>query len=125
MTKLHGLGVVEAAAAIRKGELTAEQLSSALLARAHAQRQLNAFVTLDANSVLEVGPRRRCASEGGQAAGGVARRADRAQRQHQHRSLSDHRRYAGPAQPPAEAERAGGAGPYQRRRDRVRQAGDA
>lgn len=53
MTKLHELGVVEAAAAIRKGELTAEQLSSALLARAHAQKQLNAFVTLDADAVLE------------------------------------------------------------------------
>lgn len=53
MKKLHELGVVEAAAAIRKRELTAEQLSSALLARAHAQKQLNAFVTLQPDAVLE------------------------------------------------------------------------
>ena len=53
MTKLHELGAVEAAAAIRKGEVTAEQLASALLARADAQKQLNAFVTLDADAVLE------------------------------------------------------------------------
>jgi mandelamide amidase len=53
MTKLHELGVVEAAAAIRKGELTAEQLALTLLERAEAQKQLNAFVTLDVDTVLE------------------------------------------------------------------------
>jgi indoleacetamide hydrolase len=48
---LHDLGVAEAAAAIRAGEITAEALADALLARAAARTHLNAFITLDADRV--------------------------------------------------------------------------
>jgi Asp-tRNA(Asn)/Glu-tRNA(Gln) amidotransferase A subunit family amidase len=44
---LHDLGILEAAAAIRAGEITAERLADALLARATASAPLNAFITLD------------------------------------------------------------------------------
>ena len=44
MPKLHDLGVAEAAKAIRAGEITAEALADALLARAAAQTSLNAFI---------------------------------------------------------------------------------
>ena len=52
MKNLHELGVVEAAAAIRSGEITAEALASALLERARTFSGLNAFVTLDADQVM-------------------------------------------------------------------------
>ncbi len=52
MKNVHELGVVEAAAAIRAGDITAEALASALLQRAQALSSLNAFVTLDADAVL-------------------------------------------------------------------------
>jgi indoleacetamide hydrolase len=53
MEDLHELGVVEAAAAIRAGEITAEVLVAALLQRAKALSALNAFVNLDEAIVLE------------------------------------------------------------------------
>ena len=53
MKDLHELGVVEAAAAIRAGEITAEGLVAALLQRAKALSALNAFVNLDEAVVLE------------------------------------------------------------------------
>jgi mandelamide amidase len=53
MKDLHALGVVEAAAAIRSGEITAEVLVTALLQRAKALDSLNAFVTLDEAIVLD------------------------------------------------------------------------
>lgn len=52
MKELHELGVVEAAAAIRSGEITAEALAAALLQRAKALSSLNAFVNLDEAIVL-------------------------------------------------------------------------
>jgi indoleacetamide hydrolase len=51
MSKLHDLGVAEAANAIRTGELKAEALAEALLARTAAHANLNAFITLDADRV--------------------------------------------------------------------------
>jgi hypothetical protein len=53
MKDLHQLGVVEAAAAIRSGEITAEDLATALLQRAKALNALNAFVNLDEAIVLD------------------------------------------------------------------------
>jgi mandelamide amidase len=50
---LHQLGVVESAAAIRSGEITAEALSTALLQRAKTLHALNAFVNLDEAIVLD------------------------------------------------------------------------
>ncbi|MGH6989695.1 MAG: indoleacetamide hydrolase [Stellaceae bacterium] len=47
MTELSDLGVGEAAAAIRAGEISAERLADALLVRAAANSHLNAFITLD------------------------------------------------------------------------------
>ena len=47
MPALHDLGVGEAAKAIRTGEITAERLAEALLARASANANLGAFITLD------------------------------------------------------------------------------
>lgn len=52
MKHLHELGVLEAAAAIRAGDVTAEALATALLQRAEAFASLNAFVTLDAETIL-------------------------------------------------------------------------
>jgi Asp-tRNA(Asn)/Glu-tRNA(Gln) amidotransferase A subunit family amidase len=51
MPKLHDLGVAEAAKAILAGEITAEALADALLARAAAQASLNAFITLEPDKV--------------------------------------------------------------------------
>jgi indoleacetamide hydrolase len=51
MTKLHDLGVAEAAKAIRVGDITAEALADALLARAGAQKSLNAFIALEPDKV--------------------------------------------------------------------------
>jgi mandelamide amidase len=53
LSALHELGVAEAAAAIRKGDITSETLSDALLARAAAHTRLNAFITLEADRVRE------------------------------------------------------------------------
>jgi indoleacetamide hydrolase len=52
MTDLHEFSATEAAAAIRKGDVTAESLASTLLKRAEAQKGLNAFVTLEPDTVL-------------------------------------------------------------------------
>ena len=51
MPKLHDLGVAEAANAIRTGEIKAEALADALLARAASHANLNAFIALDAERV--------------------------------------------------------------------------
>ncbi len=51
MTKLHELGVGEAAAAIRTGAVTAEALADALLARTAAHKNLNAFIALEPDKV--------------------------------------------------------------------------
>jgi mandelamide amidase len=47
------LTATEAAAKIRKGEITSEQLTHALLERAKAGRALNAFITLDEEGALK------------------------------------------------------------------------
>ena len=51
MAKLHDLGVAEAAKAIRTGEIKAEALADALLARAAAHKSLNAFIALEPDKV--------------------------------------------------------------------------
>ena len=53
MPALHDLGVADAAKAIRAGEITAEQLADALLARAKAHSGLGAFITLEPDRVRE------------------------------------------------------------------------
>ena len=53
MATLHDLGVEAAARAIRAGEISAEQLADALLARAVAFASLNAFIALDPDRVRE------------------------------------------------------------------------
>ena len=63
MAELHELGLVEAVGAIRRGEITAEALAEALIARADRHHALNCFIDFDA--------------EGARAA---ARRADRVRR---------------------------------------------
>jgi indoleacetamide hydrolase len=50
---LHDLGIAEAAAAIRKGDITAEGLADALLARVAANKHLNAFITVEVDRVRE------------------------------------------------------------------------
>ena len=51
MVALAELGVGDAAAAIRAGEITAEALAEALLARCAAAASLNAFISLDPDTV--------------------------------------------------------------------------
>ena len=51
MIALAELGVGDAAAAIRAGEITAEALAEALLARCAAAASLNAFISLDPDTV--------------------------------------------------------------------------
>ena len=51
MTKLHELGVAEAAKAIRAGDIKAEALADVLLARAAAHKSLNAFIALEPDKV--------------------------------------------------------------------------
>ena len=53
MVALHELGLSEAAAALRAGEIGAESLAEALLARAQDHAPLNVFVTLNAEAVRE------------------------------------------------------------------------
>ena len=53
MATLHDLGVGAAAKAIRTGEISAEQLADALLARAAGFASLNAFIALDPERVRE------------------------------------------------------------------------
>src|SRR5579863_1104503 len=65
MTTLHDLGVGAAAKAIHAGEISAEQLADALLARAATFADLNAFITLDPDRVREAArqaDRRRAAN---------------------------------------------------------------
>lgn len=49
---LTDLGAVEAVGRMTRGELSAEEYAGALLARCHAARALNAFITLDPQRVL-------------------------------------------------------------------------
>ena len=86
MEDLHELGVVEAAAAIRAGEITTEVLVAALLQRARALSALNAFVNLDEAIVLEAARTADLHQASGKPLG-ASRRADCAQGQHQHRCL--------------------------------------
>jgi indoleacetamide hydrolase len=51
MVAVSELGVGEAAAALRAGDLTAEALAEALLVRCAAQSQLNAFISLEPDKV--------------------------------------------------------------------------
>jgi mandelamide amidase len=51
MTDLWDLGVAEAAAALRTGEVTAARLAEALLARAEALAHFNAFISIDPERV--------------------------------------------------------------------------
>ena len=53
MPALHDLGIAEAAEAIRAGDVTAENLADALLARAAACADLTAFITLEPDRVRE------------------------------------------------------------------------
>jgi Asp-tRNA(Asn)/Glu-tRNA(Gln) amidotransferase A subunit family amidase len=53
LSALYELGVAGAAAAIRSGDITAENLADALLARAAANASLTAFITLDPDAVRE------------------------------------------------------------------------
>ena len=48
----HNLGVAAAARMIRRGEISAEAYTSALLARARQHAGLNAFITIDETAVL-------------------------------------------------------------------------
>jgi Asp-tRNA(Asn)/Glu-tRNA(Gln) amidotransferase A subunit family amidase len=48
----HSLGVAAAAAAIRRGEISAEAYAGALLGRARQNAGLNAFITIDDTAVL-------------------------------------------------------------------------
>src|SRR5206468_8888721 len=51
--ELHALGLVAAARAIRNGEVAAETYAGTLLQRARAHDDLNAFITIDEDSVLQ------------------------------------------------------------------------
>lgn len=48
----HNLGLAAAAAAIRKGEITAEALAGALLSRARQHADLDAFILIDESALL-------------------------------------------------------------------------
>lgn len=66
MTDLSELSARDAVSMMRAGDVTAEQYASSLLARAQATRSLNAFITLDADRVLEqarAADRRRARNE--------------------------------------------------------------
>ncbi|GKQ55136.1 indoleacetamide hydrolase [Bradyrhizobium sp. Ce-3] len=71
MNNLHELGVVEAAAAIRSGDLTAEGLAAALLERAHTHSSLNAFMTLEPDQVMAAARRADQQRQAGQQLGSL------------------------------------------------------
>ncbi|MGJ4931597.1 indoleacetamide hydrolase [Bradyrhizobium sp. HKCCYLS2038] len=71
MENLHEIGVVQAAAAIRSGDITAEALASALLERARMFSSLNAFVALDADKVMAAARRADQARQSGQKLGAL------------------------------------------------------
>jgi indoleacetamide hydrolase len=52
-TDITSLGLAAAAAAVRNGDITSESYTAALLQRARALAELNAFITIDEPAVLE------------------------------------------------------------------------
>lgn len=52
-TDINSLGLAAAAAAVRNGDITSEAYTAALLQRARALAELNAFITIDEAGVLE------------------------------------------------------------------------
>ena len=121
MAKLHDLGVAEAAKAIRTGDIKAEALADALLARAAAHKSLNAFITLEPDKV-RAAAREADQQEGvGRLGRSAARRAAGAERQSRHHRIPDHRRYARSCRQQAQAQRGDRPGVARRRRHRARQ----
>ena len=53
ITDLSSLGLADAAAAVRNGDITSEAYTAALLQRARELAELNAFITIDETAVLE------------------------------------------------------------------------
>src|SRR5262245_41792421 len=51
-TDIASLGLAAAAAAVRNGDITSEAYTAALLQRARALAELNAFITVDEAAVL-------------------------------------------------------------------------
>ena len=72
MVELHELGVAAAAAAIRDGAVSAEQLAEALLARSAAFARLNAFVSIDADAVRDAARQADAARRRGNPGGPLA-----------------------------------------------------
>lgn len=72
MVELHELGVAAAAAAIRNGEVAAERLVDALIARNGAFARLNAFVSIDEQGAREAARATDIARRRGDAGGAVA-----------------------------------------------------
>jgi mandelamide amidase len=67
-SQLTELGVAAAAAAIRRGDISAESYASSLLDQARAQSDIHSFVTIDESSVLAAA----CAADKARAAGATA-----------------------------------------------------
>lgn len=67
-TQVHELSLIEAADAIRAGDLTSERYTRALLDRAHGLSSLNAFITIGDETVLEAARHADKARHGGKAA---------------------------------------------------------
>ena len=107
MTESTDLTAVEAVAAMRRGDLTAEPYATALLARAAQCKALNAFITLDPDSVLEAARNADRARTAGAALGALHGLPMPVKDSVNTKDLPDHRRHAGAAQLPPERRRAG------------------
>ena len=68
---LSELGVADAAALIRAKQVTSVELTQAYLARAEANRDLNAFITLDRAAALDAARRADAAVAAGTATGAL------------------------------------------------------
>ena len=89
-SNLAELSAVDAVAAMRRGDMTAEQYASALLARCAAAKSLNAFITLRADGVLAAARSADQRRKAGAPLGRAAWAADSDQGQCEYQGSSDH-----------------------------------
>ena len=88
------LSVVDAAQLIRDKKVTSVELTQAYLARAEANRDLNAFITLDRAGALAAAQRADADLAAGRNKGPAARRAARREGQRARGRPAQHRRHA-------------------------------
>ena len=118
---LTSLSASDAAAKIRKGEITSEALTKALIEKAKAGKSLNVFITFDEAGALKAAKAADAAAEAKEMERPVARRAAGCQRQHPCSGPAQHCRHPGDEGIRAQRARSGGEEVGRRGSDRAGQ----